>query len=162
MKKITKVLLGLLAGALAVGFASCKQVQDVNVVDYANEGADYVYTATGTITSGTTEYTIDSAIVDVSWSYNTTTDTNITNYSISGTYYGKASASDTNYTGLSANLYLYKVNGNFCERKTTNGKVTYEPVSGLTGTPGDGSFGYTGTITSGSSTYSVALTFTKL
>lgn len=162
MKKITKVLLGLLAGALAVGFASCKQVQDVNVVDYANESAEYLYTATGTITSGSTEYTVDSAIVDVSWSYNNTTDTNVTRYNISGTFYGKANASDTSYTGLSANFNLYKVNGNFCERKTTNGKVTYEPVTGLTGTPGDGTFGYTGTITSGSSTYSVALTFTKL
>lgn len=162
MKKITKVLLGLLAGALAVGFASCKQVQDVNVVDYANSGAEYAYTASGTITSGSTEYTIDSAIVDVSWSYNNTTDTNITPYRFDGTYYGKVNSTDTNYTDLDAYFYLYKVNGNFCERKTTNGKVTYEPVSGLTGTPGDGSFGYTGTITSGSSTYSVSLTFTKL
>ena len=162
MKKITKILLGLLAGALAVGFASCKQVQDVNVVDKYSEYADYYYTATGTITSGTTEYTIDSAIVEVWWSYNKTSDINVPNYWIGGNYYGKANASDTSYTELSANFNLYKVNGNFCERKTTNGKVTYEPVSGLTGTPGDGTFGYTGTITSGSSTYSVALTFTKL
>ena len=159
MKKITKVLLGLLAGALAVGFASCKQVQDVNVVDQYSTGANYAYTATGTITVSGTEKTVDSAMVEVSWDYNQTTDTNVTAYTISGTYYYKDNATDTNYhsTGT-VTLYLYKVNGNFCERKTTNGKTTYEPVSGLTGAPGDGTFSYTGTISS----YDVVLTFTKL
>jgi len=158
MKKITKVLLGLLAGALAVGFASCKQVQDVNVVEKCTTGAKYIYTATGTITISGTEYTIDSAIVEVSWTYNNTMDTNVTSYEFDGTYYGKENATDTNYTDLDADFYFYKVNGNFCERKTTNGKTTYEPVSGLTGTPGDGTFSYTGTISS----YDVVLTFTKL
>lgn len=158
MKKITKVLLGLLAGALAVGFASCKQVQDVNVVSEYTTSAKYVYTATGTITVSGTDYTVDSAMVDASWNYNKETDTNMTTYTISGTYYYKVNATDTNYTSSSATFYLYKVNGNFCERKTTNGKTTYEPVSGLTGAPGDGTFSYTGR----ASTYDVALTFTKL
>ncbi len=159
MKKITKVLLGLLAGALAVGFASCKQVQDVNVVDEYTTSADYYYTATGTITISGTEKTVDSAIVETRWDYNQTTDTNVTIYTISGTYYYKNNATDTNYSSTgTVTFYLYKVNGNFCERKTTNGKTTYEPVSGLTGAPGDGTFSYTGRI----STYDVALTFKNL
>ena len=144
MKKITKVLLGLLAGALAVGFASCKQVQDVNVVDEYSSGASYVCDATGTITLYGTEYAVSSGIVTVSWSYNNTYDTDMTTYTLRGFVNAKASG-DTTFT------HIHFDTGT----DSTTGEMTYKDISDrFTNSPSDSTFTYT--TTDGS------LTFTRM
>lgn len=166
MKKINIVLAVLLA-ALVLGFTSCKQPKDVNIVDYYTDSYDYFYDISGTATQSGTSYTVKGEANF--WWWNTRTDTNLEtlNKNISANVYND-SGSILSLTGsfvidddvLDLNP-LVKLNGKISTTKTTNGETKYVDISDrfTNGSIGDSSFTYT--YTEPSSNTEFVLTFTK-
>lgn len=164
MKKINIVLAVLLA-ALVLGFASCKQPKDVNIVDAPSRYYEYYYDISGTATQAGTSYAVKGTAAFF-WS-RPTVDTN------KETIYGSFSANvyDDSGSVLSGSPDidedvldldpLVKLNGKISTTKTTNGETKYVDISDrfTNGSIGDSSFTYT--YTEPSSNAEFVLTFTK-
>ena len=161
--KSTKILLGLLIGALVLGFASCKQeVQDVKVVDQNKTQSKYYYTISGTYNanSSAAAETV-TGYAYVSWdSYR---NQNGTEYTISGKYNHKLDTATTYTTtgGTTLWINLYKIGGKYYidDTDATSGEAKQTDVSSrITGNV-EGTFTYTVAATATAPGY--AFTFTK-
>ena len=91
MKKINIVLAVLLA-ALVLGFASCKQPKDVNIVSEPTRTHIYRYDVSGTGTQGSTTYTMKGDAF-FSWT-EAYADTNLVNLDSNGNNYVSVDAYD--------------------------------------------------------------------
>jgi len=161
MKKIN-IVLAVLLTALVLGFASCKQAKDVNIVSEPTSFHDYRYDVSGTATQSGTSYTVKGNANFYWWTPEV--DTNRV------TLYGSVSAgayneSDTNVESFDEDALdldpLYKLNGKITTTKNTNNEVKYVDISDRfsNGSIGDSSFTYT--YTEPTSNAEFVLTFTK-
>jgi hypothetical protein len=169
MKKIN-IVLAVLFAALVLGFTSCKQPKDVNIVDQYTSSYDYYYDISGTATQSGTAYTVKGN-ANFWWS-KTRTDTNLVtlgSFISAGAY--DASGSVLSGSVLSGSPVidedvldldpLVKLNGKISTTKTTNGETKYVDISDRfsNGSIGDSSFTYT--YTEPTSNAEFVLTFTK-
>lgn len=164
MKKINIVLAVLLA-ALVLGFASCKQPKDVNIVDAPSLYYEYYYDISGTATQAGTSYAVKGT-AGFFWS-RPTVDTNKENiycsfsaniYDASGSVLSGSPDIDEDVLDLDP---LVKLSGKISTTKITNGETKYVDISDrfTNGSIGDSSFTYT--YTEPSSNAEFVLTFTK-
>lgn len=165
MKKIN-IVLAVLLTALVLGFASCKQAKDVNIVSEPTNEHDLRYDISGTATQSGTSYTLKGEARFYWWDNNK--DTNIVDLDPWGNnfVYGEAYDASNNYVdSVDEDVLdlspLVKLNGKISTTKTTNGETKYVDISDRfsNGSIGDSSFTYT--YTEPTTNFTFVLTFTK-